>query len=301
MRSGLRHSDMSLGLRLPVRTRAIRVLAALALLAPLAACDTISSMNPFDKNETYKPEIIPEVPAEQLYNEGLGYLAKNDYESAAKRFASLDRQYPFSSWAKKALILQTFANFSNRQYDDAIANGKRFLALNPTSPDAAYAAYLVAMSYYNQIPDISRDQERSEKALVALQEVVTRWPKSEYYEDAKFKMNVVRDQLAGREMTIGRYYLDRRNYTAAINRFRNVVSQYQTTNQIEEALARLTEAYLALGVVPEAETAAAVLGHNFPDSSWYKDTYKLMQSKGLEPRENEGSWISKAFKSVGLG
>jgi outer membrane protein assembly factor BamD len=292
---------MSLGLRLPVRTRAIRVLAALALLAPLAACDTISSMNPFDKNETYKPEIIPEVPAEQLYNEGLGYLAKNDYESAAKRFASLDRQYPFSSWAKKALILQTFANFSNRQYDDAIANGKRFLALNPTSPDAAYAAYLVAMSYYNQIPDISRDQERSEKALVALQEVVTRWPKSEYYEDAKFKMNVVRDQLAGREMTIGRYYLDRRNYTAAINRFRNVVSQYQTTNQIEEALARLTEAYLALGVVPEAETAAAVLGHNFPDSSWYKDPYKLMQSKGLEPRENEGSWISKAFKSVGLG
>src|SRR4051794_34437829 len=124
MRSGLRHSEsslahMSLGLRFPVKTRVIRALAALVLMAPLGACDTISSINPFDKNETYKPEIIPEVPAEQLYNEGLGYLAKNDYESASKRFASLDRQYPFSSWAKKALILQTFANFSNRQYDDA--------------------------------------------------------------------------------------------------------------------------------------------------------------------------------------
>lgn len=298
MRSGLRHAPGSAASL--AGARFIRVAAALALIAPLAACDTISNLNPFDKQETYKPEIVPEVPAEQLYNEGLGYLAKNDYESAAKRFASLDRQYPFSSWAKKALILQTYANFSARQYDEAIANGRRFLALNPASPDASYAAYLVAMSYYNQIPDVSRDQERSEKALVALQEVVQRWPTSDYAEDAKFKLNVVRDQLAGREMTVGRYYLQRKNYTAAINRFRNVVSQYQTTNQIEEALARLAEAYMALGVMQEAQTAAAVLGHNFPDSQWYKDTYQLMQSRGLEPRESQDSWISKAFRSVGL-
>lgn len=287
--------------RTSVAARARRFALVVAAAVPIAACDTISNLNPFDKQEAYKPEIVPTVPAETLYNEGLAYLQKNDFESASKRFASLDRQYPFSTWAKKALILQTYANYSAREYDEAIANGRRFLALNPASPDAAYAAYMVAMSYYNQIPDVTRDQERSEKALVALQEVVQRWPNSEYAPDARFKLNVVRDQLAGKEMAVGRFYLQKRNYTAAINRFRNVVSQYQTTNQIEEALARLAEAYLALGIVNEAQTAGAVLGHNFPDSQWYKDTYALLQSKGLEPRENQGSWISRAFKSVGLG
>ncbi len=291
----------TLHVRSLLAARASRLAMVMALAVPIAACDTISNLNPFDKQEAYKPEIVPTVPAETLYNEGLAYLQREDFESASKRFASLDRQYPFSTWAKKALILQTYANYSARQYDDAIANGRRFLALNPASPDASYAAYMVAMSYYNQIPDVTRDQERAEKALVALQEVVQRWPQSEYASDAKFKINVVKDQLAGKEMTVGRFYLKKRNYTAAINRFRNVVSQYQTTNQVEEALARLAEAYLALGIVNEAQTAGAVLGHNFPDGQWYKDTYSLLQTKGLEPRENEGSWISRAFKSVGLG
>lgn len=291
----------TLHVRSLLAARASRLAMVMALAVPIAACDTISNLNPFDKQEAYKPEIVPTVPAETLYNEGLAYLQREDFESASKRFASLDRQYPFSTWAKKALILQTYANYSARQYDDAIANGRRFLALNPASPDASYAAYMVAMSYYNQIPDVTRDQERAEKALVALQEVVQRWPQSEYASDAKFKINVVKDQLAGKEMAVGRFYLKKRNYTAAINRFRNVVSQYQTTNQVEEALARLAEAYLALGIVNEAQTAGAVLGHNFPDGQWYKDTYSLLQTKGLEPRENEGSWISRAFKSVGLG
>lgn len=284
-----------------LRHRIARSVLVLGLLAPVAACDTISNLNPFDKDEKYKPEIIPQVPADKLYNQGLALLEKHEYDAAAKKFADLDKQYPFSSWSKKALILQTYSQYTGKSYDDAIGSGKRFLALHPTDPDAAYAAYMVAMSYYSLIPDVSRDQERSEKALVALQEVVQRWPKSEYADDARFKLNVVKDQLAGREMTVGRFYLQRRNYTAAINRFRNVISQYQTTNQIEEALARIAEAYLALGIVSEAQTAGAVLGHNFPDSRWYKDTYTLLQSKGLEPREDQGSWISKAFKSVGLG
>jgi len=146
---------------------------------------------------------------------------------------------------------------------------------------------------------VSRDQDRAEKALVAFQEVVQRWPKSEYSEDAKFKLNVLRDQLAGREMEVGRYYLNKRNFTAAINRFRIVVSQYQTTNQVEEALARLTEAYLALGIVNEAETAAAVLGHNFPESQWYKDAYNLLQSGGLQPSVSPGSWLTKLFRRTG--
>lgn len=278
--------------------------AVLALSAALAGCDTISDsiadMNPFDKPEVYKPEIRADVPADKLYNEGLAYLSKNEYDGASKKFSDLDRQYPYSIWSKKALILQTYANYTGRNYDDAIVSGKRYLSLYPSSPDAAYAAYMVGMSYYNQIPDVTRDQERAEKALMALQEVVQRWPKSEYAEDAKFKINVAKDQLAGREMNIGRYYLNKRNYPAAINRFKTVVSNYQTTNQIEEALARLAEAYLAIGVVSEAETAGAVLGHNFPDSQWYKDTYTLLQSKGLQPRENQESWISKAMRSVGI-
>jgi outer membrane protein assembly factor BamD len=284
--------------------RTLGVLAAVASSVALSACDTISDsiadLNPFDKPEVYKPEIRPDVPADKLYNEGLAYLQKHEYDGAAKKFGDLDRQYPFSVWSKKALILQTFSNYTGKNYDDAIVSGKRYLQLYPSSPDAAYAAYMVGMSYYNQIPDVSRDQERAEKALTALQEVVQRWPKSEYAEDAKFKINVAKDQLAGREMTIGRYYLNKRNYPAAINRFKVVVSNYQTTNQIEEALARLAEAYLAVGVVSEAETAGAVLGHNFPDSQWYKDTYTLLQSRGLQPRENEESWISKAMRSVGV-
>lgn len=279
----------------------VKPLLVLALLVPLTACDTISNLNPFDKTEKYTPKITPEVPADQLYNEGLAKLNKGDYDTAAKKFADLDKQYPFSQWSKKALILQTYANYTGHNYDDAISDGKRYLSLYPASPDAAYAAYMVGSSYYAQIPDVTRDQERTEKAMLAFQEVVQRWPQSEYAEDARFKLQVVRDQLAGREMTVGRYYLKQRNYTAAINRFRTVVSQYQTTNQIEEALARLAEAYMALGIVNEAQTAGAVLGHNFPDSQWYKDTYALLQSKGLEPREEAGSWISQAFKKVGLG
>jgi len=286
---------------LPVASRIARSVCLLGLLLPVAACDTISGMNPFQKDDTYKPEIVAQVPADKLYNDGLALLDKREYDAASKKFADLDKQYPFSAWSKKALLMQTYSQYTGRSFDDAVGSGKRFLALYPGDSDAAYAAYMVAMSYYSLIPDVTRDQERTEKALVALQEVVQRWPNSEYAQDAKFKIQVVRDQLAGREMVIGRFYLQKRNYTAAINRFRTVISQYQTTNQIEEALARITEAYLALGIVNEAQTAGAVLGHNFPDSRWYKDTYTLLQSKGLEPREEESSWISKAFKSVGLG
>lgn len=285
----------------PQGARLARSLFALALILPMTACDTISNLNPFDKEEKYKPEITPSVPAETIYNQGLGLLQKNEYDGAAKKFADLDKQYPFSVWSKKALILQTYAYYTGRNYEEAITAGKRYLSLHPSTPDAAYAAYMVGMSYYNQIPDVSRDQERTEKALLALQEVVTRWPQSEYASDAKFKIQVTKDQLAGREMTVGRFYLKQKNYTAAINRFRTVVSTYQTTNQIEEALARLAECYLALGIVAEAQTAGAVLGHNFPESQWYKDTYALLQTRGLEPREDGGSWMSKAMRAFRIG
>jgi outer membrane protein assembly factor BamD len=282
-------------------SRFIVPLVAVMLAVSVAGCDTISSLNPFGDDEVYKPEIKPAVPAEVMYNQGLAFLSENSFDSAAKRFAKVDREYPFSTWSKKALIMQTFAHYNARNYDEAAITGKRFLGLYPASDDAAYAAYMVANSYYNQIPDTARDQDRADKALMAFREVVERWPKSEYVEDSRYKITVVQDQLAGREMDIARFYLEKRNYTAAINRFRAVVSNYQRTNQTEEALARLAEAYLALGIVNEAQTAAAVLGHNYPDSVWYKDTYNLLQTKGLEPRESTDSWMSKAFKSVGLG
>ena len=270
------------------------LIAALALL-PLAACDSI---NPFDKGEVYKPEVKPDIPAEKLYNDGLAAVDAHDYEKATKAFKDINKIYPYSQWSKKALLMETFSHYSIKEFEEAASSGKRYLQLYPADADAAYAAYLIANSYYDAVLDVSRDQERAEKALVAFIEVVQRWPKSEYASDAKFKISVLRDQLAGREMEVGRFYLLKRNYTAAINRFRVVVSQYQTTNQIEEALARLSEAYLALGIVNEAETAASILGHNFPDSQWYKDTYTLLQSKGTAPKANEDSWISKAFKSV---
>mgnify|MGYP003330137746 CR=1 FL=1 len=276
-------------------TRFIFPLLAVFALTPLAGCD---SLNPFDKGEVYKPEVKPDLPAEKLYNDGLAAIENHDYEKANKQFKEIDKTYPYSQWSKKALLMQTFAHYSAKEFEEAASAGKRYLQLYPADPDAAYAAYLIASSYYDVVLDVSRDQERAEKALVAFQEVIQRWPKSDYAKDAKFKITVLRDQLAGREMDVGRYYLQKRNYTAAINRFRNVVSQFQTTNQIEEALARLSEAYLALGIVNEAETAAAVLGNNFPESQWYKDTYALLQKKGVEPKENEESWISKAFKTV---
>ena len=277
----------------PVRTLA---LAACTLL--LAGCDTLSSLNPFDKSEKYKMEIVPEVPAENIYDEGLGRMKKSDYEGAAKKFAELEKQHPYSDWSRKALIMTAYARFEGRQYEDAINASKRYLQLHPSTSDAAYAQYIMAMSNYNQIPDVTRDQERAEKAMLALQELVDRYPKSEYVSDARQKIQIAKDQLAGKEMEVGRYYLNKRNYTASINRFRDVVAKYQTTRHVEEALMRLTEAYMALGIVNEAQTAAAVLGHNFPDSSWYKDAHTLLRSGGLEPREDAGSWISRSFRGM---
>lgn len=276
----------------PVRM-GVALTLGVALL--LGGCDTMSSLNPFDKPEVYKPEIVADVPADKLYNEGLSRAQNGDSEGAVKKFEEIDKQAPFSPYAKKGLIMVAYTNFQAAKWEDAITASKRFLAQNPASPDAAYAQYIMAMSYYNQIPDATRDQERTERALAAMQELLDRYPKSEYVIDTREKMLVARDQLAGKEMNVGRYYLEKRNYTGAVNRFRDVITKYQTTRHVEEALMRLTEAYMAMGITNEAQTAAAVLGHNFPDSPWYKDAYTLLQSGGLEPREDRGSYISRLF------
>ncbi|HEY6995403.1 MAG TPA: outer membrane protein assembly factor BamD [Xanthobacteraceae bacterium] len=279
-------TSLGSGARVTVRL-AVPALVALAL----GACSL------FDKDT-----VVPDEPADKLYNEGLYLLNdKKDAKTAAKKFEEVDRQHPYSDWARKSLIMAAYAYYEAGAYDDCINSAKRYVTLHPGSPDAAYAQYLIGSSYFDQIPEISRDQERTEKAVQTLEEVARKYPDSEYAVASKRKIEIARDQLAGKEMDIGRQLLNSRNYTGAINRFKVVVTRYQRTRHVEEALLRLTEAYMALGIVEEAQTSAAVLGHNFPDSRWYKDAYALMQSRGVEPNENKGSWISQAFKKFGLG
>lgn len=248
---------------------------------------------------TTKPDYV-ERPVEDLYNEAMDDLLSGNYEQAAKNFDEVERQHPYSVWATKAQVMAAFAYYQNNKYDEAILAAERFVELHPGNSNAPYAYYLRAISYYEQIADVRRDQKNTALALKSLNEVVNRFPDTAYAKDAKLKIDLARDHLAGKEMDIGRYYLERGDYVAAINRFRKVVEDYQTTTQVPEALHRLTEAYLMLGVTDEAQTAAAVLGYNFPGSEWYQDSYALLTGKHLEPKENEDSWISRALKKINI-
>jgi outer membrane protein assembly factor BamD len=272
----------------------VRLLVVLPVLAFVAGCSSWGSM--FGDKE----EVLPDEPADRLYNEGLYLLnEKNQVVEAAKKFEEVERQHPYSEWARKSLLMAAYAHHESDRYDEAIANAKRYIALHPGTPDAAYAMYLIGASYFDQIPDVNRDQGRTERAIAALEEVVRKFPNTEYAASARRKIEGARDQLAAKEINIGRYYEKQKNLIGAINRFKIVVTQYQTTRHVEEALMRLTECYMTLGIIAEAQTAAAVLGHNFPDSTWYKDAYQLVKGSGFEPAENSGSWISKAFRKFG--
>src|SRR5438045_718378 len=267
--------------------RHLRLTAGLSVLAvSLGGGGTGALWDKFlAKDDTFKEE-----PADKLYNEGLYLMNQSkDPKAASKKFEEVDRQHPYSDWARKSLLMSAYAFYNAGDYDSCIGAATRYVTLHPGSPDAAYAQYLIAASHYDQIPDITRDQGRTEKAIAALEEVIRKYPTSEYAVSAKAKLEGARDQLAGREMNVGRYYMEKRDYTAAINRFKTVVTQYQTTRHVEEALARLTEAYMTIGIVGEAQTAAAVLGHNFPDSRWSKDADHLVKSGGLARGETQGS------------
>ena len=272
-----------------------RIVVLMPLLALVGGCSMWNSM--FGD----KDPILPDEPADRLYNQGV-YLMneKHDYKESAKKFEEVDRQHPYSEWARKALIMSAYAYYSAREYDESINAAKRYITLHPGSADAAYAQYLIGASDFDQIPDITRDQTRTSNAISALEEVTRKFPNTEYAESARKKIEVARDQLAAKEMEIGRWYQKQQDFTGAINRFKVVVTQYQTTRHVEEALERLAECYMAMGIATEAQTAAAVLGHNFPDSPWYKDAYALVKTGGFEPQENKGSWISKAFATVNV-
>ena len=239
-----------------------------------------------------------ERPIEQIYEAGWIMINRQNWLEAGRQFDEVERQHPYSVWARRAVLMSAYCYYQGNRYDEAIDAATRFIQLHPGNKDVPYAYYLKAISLYEQIGDVERDQQKTEDALTALQDLVQRFPDTEYARDARLKVDLTRDHLAGREMTIGRFYLRQGEYVAAINRFHSVIDKYQTTTHAPEALERLTEAYLALGVVKEAQTSAAVLGYNYPGSRWYMDAYALLTENNIAPSENEESWISKAFRTV---
>lgn len=223
-----------------------------------------------------------ERPVEQLYNQAASRLDSREYPAAIALFSEVERQHPYSEWARKSMVMSAYASYKTRDYTTAIAATQRYLALHPGGSEAEYAYYLTALCYFDQITDVGRDQATTEQARDALNDIVRRFPESEYAKDARVKLDMVNDQLAGKEMTVGRWYLRSNQTLAAVNRFRSVVENYQTTSHAPEALHRLVEAYLTLGLKDQALAAGATLGYNYPDSDWYKMSYRLLTNEGVD-------------------
>ena len=234
-------------------------------------------------NKSKQQRAYVERPVELLYNSAAKELDRRDYAEAIELFNEVERQHPYSEWARRSTLMSAFAAYQSRRYDDAIGTAQRYISLNPGSEESAYAHFLVATSYFEQIVDVGRDQRTTELAKASLDELLRRFPSTEYAKDAQLKMDMVDDQLAGKEMEVGRWYLRREEHLPAINRFRTVVTDYDTTTHAPEALYRLVEAYMSVGLKGEALAAAAVLGYNHPESDWYKSAYRIMDKEGLDP------------------
>jgi outer membrane protein assembly factor BamD len=239
-----------------------------------------------------------ERPIDQIYSDAWKQIDNRNWLEAGKQFDEVERQHPYSVWSRRAVLMSAYCYYQGNRYDDATEAANRFIQLHPGNKDVPYAYYLKAISLYEQITDVDRDQQKTEAALTALQDLIQRFPDTEYARDARLKVDLTRDHLAGKEMEIGRFYLHEGEYLAAINRFHMVIDKYQTTSHTPEALERLAEAYMSLGVVREAQTATAVLGYNYPGSDWYQDAYTLLTADNVAPSEDKQSWISKAFRAV---
>lgn len=231
--------------------------------------------------DTASMDVSHEKSVEDLYGKGTQALEQGQFKDAAKHFAEVDRQHPYSQWAPRAQLMEAYAYHANMDYDSAISTLDQFIQLHPGNKSVGYAYYLRALCNYERISSVKHDQTAARNALKGLQEVMDRFPDTEYAKDAALKITLINDHLAGAEMEVGRYYLRQRLYIAGINRFKTVVDRYQTTSHVPEALQRLVESYVALGLLEEAKKNAAVLGYNFPGSDWYQDAYKLLQSKGI--------------------
>src|ERR1700758_4595890 len=273
--------------------RGARAVLLAAALAALAGCSIFGGKDDATNDANKDAANYRERSVEQIYADGWRAINGGAWELCAAQFNEVDRQHPYSVWARRAMLISAFCSYQANDYTAAISTSDQYISLHPGSPEVAYAFYLKAISLYEQIVDISRDQANTAGALVALQDVVQRFPDTEYARDATLKIDLTQDHLAGKEMAVGRYYLQRGDYIGGINRFRVVVVQYQATPQIAEALERLTEAYYALGLDSEAQTAAAVLGANYPGSQWYTDAYGILKGRNLRPKEDKGSWISQ--------
>ncbi|MEM6971295.1 MAG: outer membrane protein assembly factor BamD [Pseudomonadota bacterium] len=278
---------MSLTRRTRAAARCVTIAAALAL----SACSA------FDDDEV----AVEDLSATEIFQQGEAQLDDGSPITAAATFNEVERLYPFSQLAKRALVMSAFSSYQGGDFAGARASAQRYLDLYPADDDAAYAQYLIALSYYDNIVDVGRDQGTTKDALEALQTLVNRYPDSVYARDAGLKIDLTRDHLAGKEMQVGRYYLKRGFYTAAITRFRNVIDEYGTTSQVPEALHRLVEAYLALGLEPEARDAAVVLGTNYPGSEWYTDSYAALTGEEVIDKESDGGVMSSLYRQIILG
>ena len=267
---------------------------AIVAAAALAGCASSSDLS---------KQLNPDAP-DKMFADADALMGRGKFDDAAKKFEDIDRDHPYAPEARRAMVMAAYANYKGGKLPEAIAGSERYAQLHSGTKEAALAQHIIASSHYDQMTGPDRDQGETRKALAALKTLKTRYPDSPYAKDADNRIRVCEDNLAAAEMEVGRAYLKKRQYAAAINRFKVVATEYQTTAHVEEALMRLTEAYMALGIKPEAQNVAAVLGHNFPESKWYKDAYQLLASDGLTPQEQEGSWLSKAWKNLpklGLG
>lgn len=262
------------------------------LKLPLVGCALVglAACSSNDEEDTYIARDV-----EVIYNLAQDNLERGRYRFAAAAFDEVERQHPYSVWARRAQLMAAYSFYMSNEYDDAILAAERFLQLHPGNSSAPYAYYLIALSHYEQISDVGRDQEKTEQAESALIEVIRRFPDSEYAQDAQLKLNLTQDHLAGKDMEVGRFYMNRREYLAATVRFRRVIEKYQTTSHAPEALHRLVESYLALGIYDEAKMAAAVLGNNFPDSKWYRYSYSLLVDGKMSPEAKGSSWLASLW------
>ncbi len=275
-----------------LRAAPLSILGLLLVAGLLGGCGSLLTG---DKNVVEDPNEPPEI----IYKKAETLADKGKFGDAAKQYENVDINHPYSQEARRAILMAAYAYYKAAKYDDAIGAADRYLTLHPGTTEADLAQDIIAMSYYDRVLDPKRDQTNARKALEAYETLIQRYPESRYAAEARNRTRIMRDLLAAQEMMVGRYYLRHNNFLAAINRFRTVVTDYQTTEQVEEALMRLTEAYMALGIVNEAQTAAAVLGHNFPDSKWYSHAYALLGKVGLQPQQHEGSWITQTWKGNG--
>ncbi len=290
--SRTRHESKGMAKRTSIRTQVLKGAAIVSLaLGTLALAGCASSSG--DLTQALNPD-----PPAKMLADGDSYMSAGKFDDAAKKFEDIDREHPYSPEARRAIVLAAYAYYRGGKTPEAIASAERYVALHPGTKEAPLAHHIIASAYFDEMKGSKLDQTATRKALEQLKTLKTRYPESEYAKDADNRIRVAEDNLAASEMEVGRYYLKRKNYVAAINRFKTVAGEYQTTAHVEEALMRLTECYMALGITKEAQNAAAVLGHNYPDSKWYKDAYVLLQSDGLAPRDDGDSWLSKAWKSV---